>query len=130
MKLTLNVLFSVSAISLALAGLVNLFAPEALNPGVVSAGASPLLLIYLREPGVFQIVIAILNWMARNAEASKARDAIVLANTLLFGLAGIKVGLVVLNGGPIYFLIAVVINLLFAAAFFWVGRTSMSTKTS
>lgn len=126
----LNVLLSISAIYMALLGLGFLFAPEALSFGVVPAGASAALIAYLRSPASTFIGIAVLNWMARNAEASAARNAIVLANTIGFGLAAVLGVLGVLSGVRAVALVFAVINLLIAAAFFWAGRMSMSAKAS
>lgn len=126
----LNVLLAISAIYLALAGLGFLFAPTGIMFGTVEAGASAALIANLRGPASTVIAIAVLNWIARNAEASKARDAIILANTIGFGLAGILDVLAVLSGAPTIELVPAVINLLIAVAFFWAGRASMSAKTS
>jgi len=72
----------------------------------------------------------VLNWLARNAEASKARDAIVLANTIGFGLGGILDVLAVLSGVPAVALVSAAIDLLIAVAFFWAGRMNMSAKAT
>jgi hypothetical protein len=125
----LNILLTISAIYLALVGLGFLFAPTAIMFGTVEAGASAALIANLRGPASTFIAIAVLNWVARNAEASKARDVIVLANTIGFGLAGILDVLAVLSGAPAIELVPAIINLLIAAAFFWAGRASMSAKT-
>jgi len=127
MKLTLNLLLSLSAIIFALTGLATLFAPQLVLPASVLAGASSLMILPLPA---FQISTAILNWIARSSEASKARDAIVLFNTLLYVGGAIFVGIFLFNGGPAFYWLALVANLLLAGAFVWVGRTSMSAKTS
>jgi len=77
------------------------------------------------------IGLAIVNWFARNAEASKARDAIFLGNTVGHILWTILVVLTVLTPGaqPAGWVFAV-IYLLFAVAFFMVGRANMSTNAS
>ena len=126
----LNVLLTISAVYLALVGLGFLFAPTAIMFGTVEAGASAALIANLRGPASTFIAIAVMNWVARNAEASTARNAIVLANTVGFGLAGILDVLAVVSGAPAIELIPAIINLLIAAAFFWIGRANMSAKTS
>jgi len=123
--LKLNILLSISAIYMALLGLGFLFAPEVLAFGVVPAGASTALIAYLRTPASTFLGIAVLNWMARNAEPSPARNAIVLASTVGFGLAAVLGVLGVLSGVPAVALVFAVLNLLTAVAFFWAGRTSM-----
>ena len=125
----LNVLLIISAIFMALLGLGFTFAPQAAGIGAVPAEASAALIAYLRDFGSTFIGIAVLNWMARNAEASTARNAIVLSNIVGFGLAAVLQVWGVLSGGRQLALVLAVIHLLFAAAFFWAGRMSMSAKT-
>jgi hypothetical protein len=75
--------------------------------------------------------LAIVNWFARDAEASKARDAIFLGNTVGFVIWAILVALVTLTPGsePTGW-VFVVINLFFTVAFFMIGRANMSTNAS
>lgn len=126
----LNWLLSLSAIYLALVGLGFLFTPSAIMFGTVPPDAPAALIANLRGVASTFIGIAVLNWMARSAEASPARNAIVLANTVGFGLAGILDVLAVLGGAPAIQWVPTVLNLLIAVAFFWAGRTSMSAATS
>lgn len=124
----LNVLLSISAVYLALVGLGYLLAPSALLFGVLDPGAPAALTAQLRGVSSTFIGIAVLNWLARSAEASTARNAIVLANTVGFGLAG-ALGLVALaSGAPTLVIAPAAINLAIAVAFFWLGRASMSAK--
>lgn len=126
----LNTVLSISAIYMALVGLGYLVSPAALSLGAVDASASPVLTAFLRIPASTFLGIAVLNWMARNAEASKARDAIALGNTVGFALAAIlSVWSVLIGGSPIEW-VFVVINLLFAVGFFWTGRAGMSSGTT
>ena len=125
----LNGLFVISAVYLGLVGLGFLFAPTALMFGTVGSGASAALIANLRGPASTFIAIAVLNWMARNTEASSARDAIVLANTVGFGIAGILDVLAVLtSGAPTIELVPAIINLIIAVAFFMAGKASMSAS--
>jgi len=80
--------------------------------------------------GLF-IGLAVVNWFTRNAEASKARDAIFLGNMVGHVLWAILVAITVLTPGaqPAGWAF-VVVYLLFAVAFFMVGRTNMSTSAS
>jgi len=126
----LNILFVISAIYLALVGLGFLFAPTALMFGTVGPEASAALIANLRGPASLFIAIALLNWLARNAEASKTRDAIVLSNIVGFALAGVlDVIAVVGTGAPSIELVPAIINFVLVVAFFWLGRVNMSAAT-
>ena len=81
----LKVLLTVSAIYLAVLGVGFMFAPREIGIDAVPADASPALIAYLRIFGGPILGIAVLNWMARNAEPSAARNAIVLGNIVGFG---------------------------------------------
>ncbi len=68
--------------------------------------------------------IAGVNWMARNAEPSTARTAIIVGN--IVGFAAIAaLDLWGSGAGPLTKVFAV-IHLLFAGVFIWVGRMNMS----
>lgn len=71
---------TISALYLGILGLGFMLAPRQLGIDVVPPDASPALLAYLRVFGGPMVGIGVLNWLARNAEPSTARDAIVLAN--------------------------------------------------
>ncbi|HET7144031.1 MAG TPA: hypothetical protein VFI68_08440 [Anaerolineales bacterium] len=126
----LKVILIIAAVYMALIGLGHLFAPVAMSAGVVPADASSGLIAFLRHYSALFIAIAVMNWMARNAEASTARNAIVLANILAFGIAAILDVLAVISGAGITGLVPATINLVIATAFIWAGRMSMSAKTS
>jgi hypothetical protein len=76
------------------------------------------------------IGIAVLNWVARNAEPSKARDGVFLGNTVGFGLVTIGGILRQLSGAVAIGWLFVLINALFAVSFFVVGRANMSKMAS
>lgn len=80
----LKVVLTVSAIYLAVLGIGFMFVPRAIGIDAVPADASPALIAYLRLFGGPFLGIAVLNWMARNAEPSAARNAIVLASIVGF----------------------------------------------
>ena len=126
----LNVIFIIAAIYMALIGLGHLFAPVAMSAGVVPADASSGLVAFLRHYAALFIAIAVMNWMARNSEASSARNAIVLANILAFGLAAILDVLAVVGGAGAAGLVPATINLVIAIAFFWTDRMNISTRAS
>jgi len=74
-----------SGVYLALIGLGVMFAPRYFGIGAVPPDASPELIAFLRIFAGPCLGIAALNWMARDAGPSAARDAIVLANIVGFG---------------------------------------------
>ena len=125
----LKVLLVISAIYMALLGLGFVFAPKAIGIGAVPVDTSTALLAYLRVFGSTFIAIGVLNWMARNAEPSTALNAIVLANSVGFGLAAVLDLWGVLSGGRQLALLFAIIHLLLTVAFIWVGRMNMSAKT-
>jgi len=120
-----KLLFTLSAIYMGLIGLTILISP-AVGMGL-DAGASAHLIAQVRVQASLYLGIAVLNWFARNAEASKARDAIFLGNTVVFA---ILFGLLMFTGEPVVGWVFVVIHLLFAVAFFMIGRANMSTRAS
>jgi hypothetical protein len=126
----LSILLSIAAIYTACVGLGLIFAPQAFGVGAVPADASAALLAYLRLWGSPLLGIAVFNWMARRAEPSTARHAIILGNIVGFGvIAALDVWGLFSGARPVTKVFAIV-HLLFAVAFIWVGRRSMSGKTS
>ena len=122
-----SLLLTVSAIYLALIGILFQVDPAALFG--LDANASALLITNLRIPLSLLLAIAVINWFARKSDASSARDAIFLGNTVAFAFVAIgDFVATVLSGDPLGW-VFVVINLLFAIAFFVVGRANMSTVT-
>jgi hypothetical protein len=110
-------------------GLGFLFAPGVLTFGAL--GATPAVIVAeLRQYGGALLGIATLNWAARNAEPSKARDGVFLGNTVGFGLVAIGGVLRQLSGAVAIGWLFVLINALFAVGFFIVGRANMSNNAS
>jgi hypothetical protein len=69
--------------------------------------------------------------MARHAEPSTARNAIILGNVVGFAArAAVDVWGSFSGGRPVIHKVFALIHLLFAVAFIWVGRMSMSAKRS
>jgi hypothetical protein len=81
----LRTVLTISAIYLAAIGAGLMFAPRQFGIDAVPADASPALIAFLRVFSGPFFGIAVLNWLARNAEPSTARDATVLANIVGFG---------------------------------------------
>ena len=120
-----TVLFSAAALYLGLVGLGFLFVPGTLVFGAL--GATPAIIVAeLRQYGGALIGIATLNWVARNAEPSKARDGVFVGNTVGFGLVAIGGVLRQLSGAVAIGWLFVLINVLFAVSFLMVGRINMS----
>jgi len=74
-----------SAVYLGLVGIGMMFAPRHFGIGAVPPDAPPALIAFLRIFAGPCLGIAVLNWMARDAEPSPALNAIVLANIVGFG---------------------------------------------
>jgi hypothetical membrane protein len=122
---------TVSAIYLAVLGIGFMLAPRQIGIDAVPADASPALIAYLRIFGGPILGIAVLNWMARNAEPSAARYAIVLGNIVGFGCVTLMDIWGVFSGGarPAAKLF-LVIHLLMTVAFVVAGRASMRAQRS
>ena len=122
---------TVSAIYLAVLGIGFMLAPRQIGIDAVPADASPALIAYLRIFGGPILGIAVLNWMARNAEPSAARNAIVIGNIVGFGCVTLMDIWGVFSGGarPAARLF-LVIHLLMTVAFVVAGRASMRAQRS
>jgi hypothetical membrane protein len=120
---------TIAAIYLGVLGLGFMFAPREIGIGAVPADASPALVSYLRIFGGPFIGIAVLNWLARKAEPSTARNAVVIANTIGFGSVALMDIWGVFSGGarPVM-KIFLVIHLLMTLAFIVAGRASMRAR--
>lgn len=118
----LNVILTISAVYMALIGLGHLVAPVSMSAGVVPVDASYGLIAFLRHYAALFIAIAVMNWMARNSEASTARQAIVMANIIVFGLGALLDVWAVISGAGSAGLVPATINLVFVVAFIWAGR--------
>lgn len=122
-----NILLGIASIYMALVGLGLIFAPRAFGAGAVPADASAELIAYLRLWGSPLLGIAVLNWMSRYAEPSRARTAVLLGN--LVGFAAIAALDVwgSFSGGRAATKAFALIHILFAAAFIravWTPRHS------
>jgi hypothetical protein len=122
----LRILLSIAAIYMAFVGLGLIFAPQRFGVGALPPEASAALIAYLRLFGSPFLGIAVLNWTARNAEPSTARNAITVGNIVGFAaIAALDVWGLLSGARPLTKVFAI-IHLLFAVAFIWVGRMSMS----
>jgi hypothetical protein len=118
-----------AAIYLGVLGLGFMLAPRQIGIDAVPADPSPTLVAYLRVFGGPFLGLALLNWMARDAQPSYLRKAIVLANIVGFGSVTLMDIWAVLSGAarPAQngFL---VVHLLMTLAFIVAGRTSLRAE--
>jgi hypothetical protein len=127
--MTLKTVLTVSAIYLGVLGVGFMLFPRQIGVEAVPADASPALIAYLRIFGGPMVGIAVLNWMARNAEPSSARGAIVLANIVGFAcVSAMDVWGVFSGGARAIAKVFLVIHLLMTVAFVVAGRASMSHR--
>ncbi|MDE3058291.1 MAG: hypothetical protein KGJ59_10080 [Bacteroidota bacterium] len=110
---------------MALLGLGFVFAPQIIGIDAVPVDASPALVAFLRMPGPAFIAIAVLNFLARNSEASPARNAIVVANIVGFSLAAVFNVVAVLTGGRYIALAFAAVHVTFAVLFIVTGRSKI-----
>lgn len=120
----LNVLLGIAAIYMTLVGLALIIVPKTfgVSVGAVPADASAALIDFLRLWGGPLLGIAVLDWTARNA--------IILGNIVGFGtIAAVDVWSS-FGGVRLVTKVFAIVHLLFALAFIWVGRKSMSAKST
>jgi hypothetical protein len=131
MPMRLKTVLTLSAIYLGVLGLGFMFAPQQIGIGAVPADASPALLAYLRIFGGPCVGIAVLNWLARDAEPSTALDAIILANIVGFACVTAMDVWGVFSGGArqvakVFLVIHLLMTLGFVAAWRARGRAHLS----
>lgn len=115
-----------AAIYLGAVGLGVMFVPRQFGIGAVPPDASSELIALLRIFGGPMVGIAVLNWLARNAEPSTARNAIVVANIVGFACVTANDLWGVFSGGARAIAkVFLVVHLAFTIAFIVAGRASM-----
>ena len=125
-----KMVLSLSAIYLAIVGLALMFVPLQFGIGAVPPDASSELIALLRILGGPCLGIAVLNWLTRNAEPSRTRDAVILANIVGFGSVAANDVWGVFSGEAREIAkVFLSVHLLFTAAFVVVGRTSRQGRT-
>jgi hypothetical protein len=125
-----NMLFIVAAIYLALVGIGFALVPNLMIFTPLPSGIPDGILAELRQYGGALLGIAVLNWMSRNSQASKTKDAIFAGNTVGFGLVALGGVVRQLSGAIVVGWVFVLINALFAVAFLVAGRASVSESAS
>jgi hypothetical protein len=125
----LKPVLTVSAIYLGVLGVGFMFAPREIGIEAVPADASPALIAYLRIFGGPCLGIAVLNWVARNAEPSRALKGVILGNIVGFGCVTAMDVWGVFGGGarPVA-KVFLVIHLLMTVAFIVAGRASVRAQ--
>jgi hypothetical protein len=125
----LKTVLTVSAIYLAVLGVGFMLVPLQIGIDAVPPDASPALIAYLRIFGGPILGVAVLNWLARNAEPSAARNAIILGNIVGFGCVTLMDVWGVFSGGarPVAKLL-LVIPLLMTVAFVVAAGASMRAQ--
>jgi hypothetical protein len=121
-------ILTISAIYLGLVGLALLLVPAYAFLGLAS-DVSSLIIAQLRAFSDVFIGIAVLNWLARNAEASKARDAIFIGNSVGFTMSVILGVNVSLNSTQEISWIFTILSLFCAIGFIVQCRTNLSTRS-
>jgi hypothetical protein len=127
--MNLKALLSIAAAYMTLVGIGMMFVPHQFGVGAVPADASPALIAFLRIFGGPCLGIAALDWAARDAEPSSARNAIILGNLVGFAfVAASDVSGVVSGGARPIAKLFLVIHLALAVAFAlqWRARDRMS----
>jgi uncharacterized membrane protein len=120
---------TISAVYLAVLGVGFMFVPREIGIGAVPPDASPALIAYLRIFGGPCLGIAVLNWLARDAEPSTARRAIILANIVGFGcVTAVDVWGVFSGGARPVAKLFLVIHLLMTVGFVLAGRAGMRAE--
>lgn len=124
-----KLLLTVAAIYMGLLGILLLVFPAMAFGLGPDAPAS--LIAKLRLPGGLFLAFAVMNWFARNSDASSGRDAIFIGNTVAFAFVAIVDLLItIIPGASPSAWVFVVIDLLFVISFIVAGRANMSTSMS
>ena len=125
----LKAVLTVSAIYQGVVGLGMMLAPRQFGIDAVPVDATPALIAFLRIFGGPMLGIAVLNWMARKAEPSTARNAIILANIVGFGCVTLMDVWGVFTGGARSIAkLFLLIHLLLTVAFVVAWRSNKNGK--
>jgi hypothetical protein len=123
-----KLLLTITAIYMGLLGILLVASPSMAFGLAPDAPAA--LIAKLRLPGSLFLAFTVMNWFARNSDASSARDAIFIGNMVAFAFVAIVDFLItIIPGANPSGWVFVVVDLLFVIAFFVVGRANMSTVT-
>jgi hypothetical protein len=123
-----NLLFIVAAVYLGLVGIGFSLSPNLMIFTPLPSGIPDGLIAELRQYGGALIGIAVLNWLSRNAEASRTKDAIFAGNIVGFGLVALGGVVRQMSGAIAVGWVFVLVNALFAVAFFVARRAGISDR--
>ena len=124
----LSTLFSIFGIVSLILGIVLLLFPNQMMSLLGISSLDNLSVMLIRFIGGFTLSLGMMSWFVRDAEASKARDAIILGLTLGNAIAAIIIIWSALSGIFTFLIwVEAALFVLFAAAFFFVGRANMSS---
>jgi hypothetical protein len=124
----LSTLLTIASIYMATVGLGFILFPEAFGRGALPTNPSPALISYLRLWGSPLLGIAVLDWMVRKEGPSKARDAIIIGNTIGFAVIALLDALGLFNGARPITKVFVIVHLIFTLAFILAGRKNFSKQ--
>jgi len=129
-KMKLNVMFTIAAVFLIIIGLASLLAPGAMTT-MGGLPASSGLFMLVRFLGVAELGLGLIAWLVRNADASKARDAVTLGFTIYFAVHALTslYGQFTDTSQSVHWIMAALQGLI-AVGFFMAGKASMSTSPS
>jgi hypothetical protein len=129
--MTLRLALTIASIYLAIVGLALLVAPLQFGIGAVPPDSPPELTALLRLLSGPFLGIAVLNWRTRNLDPSPARNAVVLANIVGFGVVAANDVWGVLSGEAREAAkVFLVVHLLLTLAFIVAGRASAAQARS
>lgn len=126
----LKTLFVIASIYTAVAGLAFIFAPRAVGTGAIPADPAPELLAYVRLLGAPLLGIAVLDWMARDADPSRVRTAVIVGNAVGFGSIALLDIWGVLSGARQPTIIFAFIHSAFALAFILIGQVTSPQRSA
>lgn len=127
----LRIVLSVYAVLTVIGGLVALIAPAPYMGlyGVPAPDAAAVVL--LRVVGAAGIGIAVMCWFARNADASPARDALVLGLTVTNALTAVVLIMGAISGSfNVLSWMPAAMYAVFTVLFVHAGRTSMAPRVA
>ena len=127
----LNVMFTIAAGYGILLGLFTLLSPNAATTGLLTPSMPGMLFMVVRFWGISYIGLGLIAWLVRNAEASKARDGVLLGFTIYFTLHALTslYGQFTDASVSTHWVMAIVQGLI-AAGFAIAGRTNMPTLSN
>jgi hypothetical protein len=129
-QMKLNVMFTIAAVYGFLIGLgAFLFPGTMASMGGVEASSG--VLMSTRFLGVANLGLALIAWLVRNADASKARDGVTLGFTIFFALHALTslYGQFTDTSSSVHWVMATLQGLI-AVGFFMAGKANMSASTS